>query len=95
MEEKFILGFENKKERDENYFKKLFESYGYRTESIKILVVNQSIINLLVKFNSKISIENSTLNLPGFGEFELTNSTERVKQFSQEKEIELSFPFFK
>jgi nucleoid DNA-binding protein len=89
----YVLGFKNEKEYNQKYFEKMFESYGYSTESIKI-IYQGSILNLRVDFKKKLSNVNS-IELSGIGEFEITKSKERMKEFTQEKEKDVSFPFIK
>ena len=96
----YVLGLENKKEFDEKYFAKMFESYGHSTNSLKIVERDQ-FITLKVEFKQQLPNKKS-LDLPGFGVFEITKSNARINQFNkkeeekleEEREIE-SFPFLR
>ena len=93
-DEIIVLGLENIEKMEIGYYSKLFESYSFPVSSVRLLYKGV-ITNLAVIFKKQIKECEKKINLPGFGEFEITKSIERMKEFSKEKEFDNSFPFAK
>ena len=89
----YVLGIENKEGNDVKFFSNLFASYGYQTDSLKI-IHRGAFLNLLVKFKKELTNKNS-IDLPGYGEFEITKSIEKMKQLAELHEKDVSFEFNK
>jgi hypothetical protein len=92
-EETFVLGLENRDENAIEYYSKLFSSYFFPVLSMRI-VYKGIITNLAVRFKNDLKDENF-LDLPGFGEFEITKSLDRMNEYTKEKEHDTSFAFIK